>query len=74
MLGSWDLVNNTAGGCSQESTFFKNPQFMISVASNTEAIFQLESPDQYPIGLVLFEIEKVGKQRNLSEIPTEELN
>ena len=33
--GSWDVSSGTAGGCSQEATFYKNPSYIISVKKDT---------------------------------------
>ena len=44
------------------------------MSRETEAIFQLESLDLYPNGMVLFEIEQSNQMRSLAEISPTELS
>ncbi len=53
--GSW--TSDECGGCAQESSFHKNPQYLLRVRDPTRCLLELESEDAHPVGMVLFELD-----------------
>jgi len=55
--GEWN--EETAGGCKNHSTFYQNPQYLLSVKENNTSIAMLldkviENPDYDVLGLYIY--------------------
>jgi hypothetical protein len=68
IIGEWNMKANNCGGCSQKPTFFRNPQYLIQTKKSTQALFELDSPDQFPVGMVLFEIPCQDEAKQISKM------
>jgi len=66
--GSWDMLR--AGGCSSHPSFYLNPQYCIQVQQETEMYVQLQSNNQFPVGIYI--LESTGKR--VAECPSEKIS
>ena len=75
--GSWDVANNTAGGCRNYPTFVKNPQYVVELSEDDDgdgkcsvlvALMQKHRRKQKKMGVqelcIGFSIYKVSEQKH----------
>ena len=56
LTGSWSISNNTAGGCSNNTNWFNNPQYLLSVNIDCSAIISITQSN----------IEKIKNNGNIT--------